>query len=405
MKEMVFTVMKKGDAILIILLFIFLFSGILLGFAAAFYITVNSRFGASEIEDQRTQRTQQQDSGKSRDVFAQKPEDKKTMETAPPTSSAIAPQRKIVLSFVGDCTLGQGYGTSALHDFSSVYKKNSKEYFFSGVRDVFASDDLTIVNLEGPLTKSTTMRDKPEEGPKYWFQGPPEYAGILSAGSVEIANLSNNHTRDFGEEGYKDTKTALAKAGVAYFGNDDILTRQVRGVSIGFFGLSASASARLIKARIAALREAGAQVIIASFHGGSSLISYTPSASQRNAAYAAIDNGATFVVEHHPHVLQGIERYKNGVIAYSLGNFCFGGSIYPKDKDTMIFQVEITKTPSRLLCSYRVIPASVSSRTDYNDFRPRVLSGDKALSVMEKITSLSEELNSASSQTPNSGIP
>jgi poly-gamma-glutamate synthesis protein (capsule biosynthesis protein) len=393
---MVFTVMKKGDAILIILLFIFLFSGITLGFAAAFYISVNSRFGSSEIQERQSQGVQREDPFKSHDVSARKPEEKKTRKTVPPASSAIAPPRKIVLSFVGDCTLGQGYRTSALHDFSSVYKKNSKEYFFSGVRHVFASDDLTIVNLEGPLTNSTTMRDKPEEGPKYWFQGPPEYAGILSAGSVEIANLSNNHTRDFGEEGYRDTKAALAKAGVAYFGNDDILTRQVRGVSIGFFGLSASASAGLIKARIAALREAGAQVIIASFHGGSTLISYIPSVSQRNAAYAAIDNGATFVVEHHPHVLQGIEHYKNGVIAYSLGNFCFGGSIYPKDKDTMIFQIEITKTPSRLICSYKVIPASVSSRTDYNDFRPRVLSGDKALSVMGKIASLSGELNAMS---------
>jgi poly-gamma-glutamate synthesis protein (capsule biosynthesis protein) len=316
-------------------------------------------------------------------------------EKAPaPAREETALPPPIVLSFVGDCTLGQNYDASGDRSFSAVYEKNSPEYFLSGVRSVFASDDLTIVNCEGPLTDAVIMRDKPEDGPKYWFRGPPEYAEIFSGGGVEIANLANNHTRDYGDEGYQDTKDALLKNGVAYFGNADVLVRQARGVRIGFFGLSAYAGAGLIKARIDELRSAGAHLIIASFHGGSSSVSYVPSDSQKNAARAAIENGATFVVGHHPHVLQGIEEYKGGVIAYSLGNFCFGGHSNPADKDTMIFQIIIRRTEGeKLLCSYRIIPASISSREDYNDYRPRVLEGEEADRALEKILALSETLS------------
>jgi poly-gamma-glutamate synthesis protein (capsule biosynthesis protein) len=299
---------------------------------------------------------------------------------------------------VGDCTLGQSYGSSSRRHFSAFYESESKEYFFDGVRDIFASDDLTIVNLEGPLTESAAMRSKPEDGPKYWFRGAPEYADILTAGSVEIANLANNHMRDFGYEGFMDTKAALKEAGVEYFGYDDILTRQIRGIKIGFFGLPASAGSGVIKERINALREAGAHVIIASFHGGLPVASYVPTSAQKNAAYTAIDNGAVFVVEHHPHVLQGIEHYNGGVIAYSLGNFCFGGNTNPSDKDTMIFQVVITKAAGKLICTYRVIPASISSHDGYNDYRPRLLAGDDAKSVLDKIARLSKEADVTSQQ-------
>ena len=313
--------------------------------------------------------------------------------------------QQVTLSFVGDCTLGQSYGSASPMHFSAFYESKSKEYFFGGVRGVFASDDLTIVNLEGPLTKSTTMRGKPGNGPKYWFKGAPEYAEILSAGSVEIANLANNHTRDFGDEGYRDTKAALAKAGVGYFGNDDVLTRQIRGIKIGFFGLSASAGAGVIKERINELRRAGAQVVIASFHGGLPVAAYVPTPAQKNAAYAAIDNGAEFVVEHHPHVLQGIEHYNGGVIAYSLGNFCFGGNTNPSDKDTMIFQIVITRMAGELYGAYRVIPASISSHKDYNDYRPSLLTGSEAGNVLNKIARLSGRTDITSQSGLSAAVP
>jgi poly-gamma-glutamate synthesis protein (capsule biosynthesis protein) len=202
---------------------------------------------------------------------------------------------------------------------------------------------------------------------------------------VDAVNLANNHIMDFGARGYEDTKEALAGAGVEFFGHEAVLVKEIRGLKIGFYGMPASSGASLIKQRTDELKRLGARVIVASFHGGLTDISYTPTPSQISAARAAVDNGAAVVVEHHPHVLQRIERYQNGVIAYSLGNFCFGGNVNPSDKDTMIFQVEIYEERGEIKCDYRAIPASVSSRNDYNDFRPRVLEGGDAERAAAKI--------------------
>jgi poly-gamma-glutamate synthesis protein (capsule biosynthesis protein) len=309
-------------------------------------------------------------------------------------------RHSIVLSFVGDCTLGQDINTSHSFGFSSVYEKNGPEYFFGAVRNIFESDDLTVANCEGALTHNETARHKPEDGPKYWFRGPPEYASVFSAGGVDVVNLANNHTMDFEAEGHEDTKDALIRAGVEFFGRDTVLVKEIRGLQIGFFGLSTSAGASLIKQRIDELKRLGARLIVASFHGGLTDISYAPTPSQISAARVAVDNGADVVVEHHPHVIQGIERYKNGVIAYSLGNFCFGGNVNPSDKDTMIFQVEISEERGGIKCEYRVIPASLSSRKDYNDFRPRALEDAEAARVEAKILRLSGELHGGGAEDP-----
>jgi poly-gamma-glutamate synthesis protein (capsule biosynthesis protein) len=301
-------------------------------------------------------------------------------------------RRPIILSFVGDCTLGQDINTSNSFRFSSVYEKNGPEYFFGGVKHIFEADDFTVANCEGALTDFASPRTKPEDGPKYWFRGSPEYARVFFTGGVDAVNLANNHTMDFGARGYEDTKKALARAGVEFFGREDVLVKEIRGLKIGFFGLTASSGASLIKQRTDELKRQGARVIVASFHGGLTETSYTPTPSQISAARAAVDNGATVVVEHHPHVLQGIEHYKNGVIAYSLGNFCFGGNMNPSDKDTMIFQVEISEERGEIKCEHRAIPASVSSRKDYNDFRPRVLEDGDAAHAAAKILRLSEKL-------------
>ncbi|MDR3331120.1 MAG: CapA family protein [Synergistaceae bacterium] len=384
--------MKKDNLQIALLAAAAMFSALLMGFTAAYCISADGRLGVTEAPAEISPIKR---------VKIMKPYIFKSMR-AEAEEGPWAPEygvmgtrdgdsdKSVVLSFVGDCTLGQNYGAFGERSFSAVYWSTSPEYFFEGVRDIFASDDLTIVNCEGVLTRSAVMRDKPELGPKYWFKGLPEYAYIFSAGSVEIANIANNHTRDFGNDGYQDTKDALSEAGIEYFGNDDVLVRQVRNIKIGFFGLSASAGAGIIKERIAALQSDGAEVIIASFHGGATEIVYTPTDSQKKAAHIAVDNGAAFVMEHHPHVLQGIERYNGGVIAYSLGNFCFGGHTNPSDKDTVIFQVVLSKSDEGITSSYRVIPASISSRPEYNDYRPSLLEGAEAERVLEKIALLSD---------------
>lgn len=134
--------------------------------------------------------------------------------TSEPTYSPPPADTEILITAVGDCTLG-GDNEYGLEDrFRKYYDQYGADYFFSGVRGLFESDDLTIVNLEGPLTTSGDKR----EGRKFNFRGSPEYVNILSGSSVEIANLANNHAYDYGESGFQETAEVLENAGICASG-------------------------------------------------------------------------------------------------------------------------------------------------------------------------------------------
>jgi poly-gamma-glutamate synthesis protein (capsule biosynthesis protein) len=133
---------------------------------------------------------------------------------------------------------------------------------------------------------------------------------------------------------------------------------------------------------------AGAEVVVAYFHDGIESV-YSPSASQIAAAHASIDYGASAVIMSHPHVIQGVEEYNGGFIAYSLGNFCYGGHTNPSDKDSIIVQLEFTRTAEGIDCAPEIIPCSITSTPGTNDYRPTTLTGEEAQRVLDKITEMS----------------
>jgi poly-gamma-glutamate synthesis protein (capsule biosynthesis protein) len=118
--------------------------------------------------------------------------------------------------------------------------------------------------------------------------------------------------------------------------------------------------------------------------------SYKPTSRQRAAAKIAIDAGADAVLFHHPHVIQGTEKYKGKFIAWSLGNFCFGGNRNPADKDSMIVQLKIKKTGKKIKITPKVIPARVSSHSGYNDLRPKIAKGKTKARISKKIKKMSK---------------
>ena len=106
-------------------------------------------------------------------------------------------------------------------------------------------------------------------------------------------------------------------------------------------------------------------------------------------AHLAIDEGADLVVGHHPHVLQGIETYKEKTIAYSLGNFCFGGNTHPTETDTMIFQQKFVVDAAKKITDSEsnIVPCSISSDSTINNYQPMPLIGAEA----ERVKNLIEE--------------
>ncbi len=295
----------------------------------------------------------------------------------------------VTLSFVGDCTLGTdldyGYGNT----FMEVAEEQTSDYFFANVVDIFSMDDLTIVNLEGPLTDGTDDADK-----TFAFKGELSYVDILVEGDVEVVNLANNHSYDYGVEGYEDTLEVTAEAGIIAYGYENTQIVDVDGVKVGFVGMYELSDGIGIMDEMIELinqvEEEGADVIIVSFHWGIEK-DYYPTSTQTELAYAAIDNGADLIIGHHPHVLQGIEEYNGKYIVYSLGNFCFGGNRNPDDKDTIIYQQTFTIDEDGLWVddNINIIPCSVSSITSSNNFQPTPLEGDEKTRVAEKLAEIS----------------
>lgn len=307
------------------------------------------------------------------------------------------------ISAVGDCTFGTDENFAYEGSMPAKYDEvGDFNYFFENVKSVFEEDDLTIVNFEGTLTDSTIREDK-----QFAFKADKSYAEILTDGFVEAANLANNHSKDYGEQSYNDTMDALDEAGITNFGYDRVAIKKVKGIKVGLVGTYVLADGLGVKdsmeKNIQDLKDEGAQVIIASFHWGEEKAEY-PNDVQVKLAHAAIDAGADLVLGHHPHVLQGIEQYKGKNIVYSLGNFCFGGNMYPSDMDTMIFQQTFTLKGGKLQEDNvtNIIPCSISSVEDYNNYQPTPAAGEKETEILNKITQRSQGLSNENTEESDS---
>lgn len=307
----------------------------------------------------------------------------------------------LTVSVVGDCTLGTDENFDYDTSLNAYYESYGADYFFSNVKDIFSGDDLTIANFEGTLTDSEEREDK-----QFAFKAPAEYASILTAGSVEAVNTANNHSHDYGEQSFSDTLTALDQRGITHFGYDETAVVDVNGIKVGLVGIYELKDhlerEEQLKQNIAKVKEEGAVITIVIFHWGNEK-EEVPDTNQTTLGRLAIDEGADLVCGHHPHVLQGIEEYKGKNIVYSLGNFCFGGNSYPSDMDTMIFQQTFTVDQNGVKTDNvtNIIPCSISSEYDYNNYQPTPAEGEEADRILSKIQERSSWITPPQTDIPS----
>ncbi len=321
------------------------------------------------------------------DVGAAKNPPAEKIETAP--AEEVKPEEKfkpVVISFAGDCTLGSFSGAES--DFE-YYWRHGPEYYLGNVKPIFAADDITFVNLEGPLTNNPQTAIK-----QFTIRGEPKYVEILTAGSVEMCNLSNNHIYDCGAIGFKDTVNLLIENGINFCGEGYSDLVEVRGMKIGFLGYQGWENTPDLREKISAdiknLRDKkSAEVVVVEFHWGGEK-EYFSDEIQDAIAHFTIDSGADIVVGAHPHVMQGIELYKGKIIAYSLGNFCFGANVNPSDKETFILQASIDRRGENIFITPKIIPCRISSTAAYNDFCPTFVTGQEAELILEHLAKSSK---------------
>jgi len=245
-------------------------------------------------------------------------------------ASVAASSTVITVGWVGDTTPGSMYGTPP----------DGGRALFGSLRSLLSKPDLMIANLEG--TYSTAGPSKcsgASAGTCFSFQAPPSYAAALAWSGIDLVNMANNHSMDYLTRGFLQTQAALKKVGVAYAGPPDTVTiMHVRGLRVAVMGFSPypwSAPLNDIPAAARLVRRAAAEadIVIVLMHAGAEGANeiHTPYGSEtaygedrgnvRAFSHAMIDAGADLVLGSGPHVIRGIERYRNHLIAYSLGNF------------------------------------------------------------------------------------
>ena len=305
--------------------------------------------------------------------------------------------RSVVLTFAGDCTLGS---EEALRDkdysFDSYAARYGYDHFFAGFKDIFASDDLTLVNLEGVLSNSRSTENRKK---KYCFRGPADFAAILSAGSVDAVSLANNHTSDYGSAGLADTRKALEEHGIIWVQNTVPYLYQQDNITVAVFGLDhGNLFDQWLLNEVRRLKASGEAdaIVIFAHHGNEYRPGHEYFAADRSRRL--VEAGADLILMHSPHVLQGMDVIQNRTVFYSLGNFVFGGnktirrisnpgvpevsSLY-----TAVVQARLSFTGDGRYLGQRitVFPAYTSDDPEANHYQPQRLTAQEAVPVRDAI--------------------
>lgn len=309
-------------------------------------------------------------------------------------------KKEILITSAGDCTLGTdtNFGYEGSFQYELDVYNNDYSHIMSNVKNIFENDDYTIVNLETTFTESNFKADK-GSGVAYHFKGPKEYVNILTSSSIEGVTVSNNHIYDYGEEGFKDTIDTLRENNLDYCGEGYKILKEIKGIKIGFLGyqgwIDSEELKNTIREDIKELRDNGAKIVIPYFHWGEEK-AFEPNETQMNLARYSIDSGADMVLGSHSHVIGTLENYKEKLIAYSLGNFSFGGNFNPSDKRTFILQSKFDFENDEIVkIQHKIIPALISSVEYKNDYVPTVANEQMKEEIISTLNELSPTIKGA----------
>ena len=240
---------------------------------------------------------------------------------------------RISIAAVGDMMLGTDYPHNHLPDDDGVG-------FLAGVTPALSNADITFGNLEGVLVDGGEPAKKCKNPSAcYLFRSPTRYAAYYRDAGFDVLSLANNHARDFGEEGRTSTMQALDAVGIHHSGREgDFASMAARGLRVAVLAYAVTKESNMMldyELAESTVREYAAShdIVVVTFHGGAEGVDATnlpfaeeeyygePRGDVVMFARSMVDAGADLVIGHGPHVVRAVERYKDRLIAYSLGNF------------------------------------------------------------------------------------
>ena len=319
---------------------------------------------------------------------------------------AQATETQLTATFAGDVYLGGS--------LESIVLKNPA-YPFLFIRELCTQSDLFFVNLEGPLsTRGDIYVEK-----TFTFRSNPQVVKCLIEGGLNVISLANNHIMDYGPEALADTIAVLNENGIYHAGAGSDLAQarkpaliEKNMIKVAFLsynctyplefnaGVNKPGTARGIDRYIIEdVKNARslADLVVISFHWSAELLKERKP-YQAYFAKLAIDSGAHLVIGHHPHVIQGVEVYKHGLIVYSLGNFIFA-SRSKSVQDGLILKVQFTTSGLKTATFY---PININNLQV--NFQPTPLTGREARRVLSELQTLSEPYGALIKIIDNYGV-
>jgi poly-gamma-glutamate capsule biosynthesis protein CapA/YwtB (metallophosphatase superfamily) len=316
------------------------------------------------------------------------------------TRPTPVPGTTVTIAAVGDIMLG----STSIND--TFLPPNDGRAILKPVTPVLSAADITFGNLEGPLLeggKSEKCADtpakpapndsyvaapaKPAAAPKpvrcFAFRVPTRYGQYLKDAGFDVMSLANNHASDFGDYGRESTRKTLDSLGIKYAGSDrarfSTAYLDVKGMKVAFIGFAHNAIVPNVNEidaakQLVAAAKKKADIVVVSFHGGAEgeAAQNVPRQTEIFAgekrgnlplfAHAVIDAGADLVLGHGPHVLRGMEIYKDHLIAYSMGNFATYGMFNLKGPQGFAAIFEITLSSDGKFLGGKIVPTRQEGR-------------------------------------------
>ncbi len=253
----------------------------------------------------------------------------------------------LTMGFVGNCIVGSMLGSGAYGTFNEQLEMEGPAYFLKGASSVLAEDDWTVCALGSVLSDGEYRPAEKNDDERAWYLAPAAGAQVLAEGSIDIVSLATDHTKDYGAEGYADTKAALEDAGLLWGDDEKAVYLEKHDIRIGVYPCrleDAETDLPRILDWIGNAAETCDLVVIYP-HGHMGL---EPDSPEVFAAYCSmIESGADMVLATHSTTLYEPVSYADGVIVPSLGSFLSGDTRFP-EMETGVFRVKLLCTGGRV---------------------------------------------------------
>jgi poly-gamma-glutamate synthesis protein (capsule biosynthesis protein) len=292
-----------------------------------------------------------------------------------PVSSSQSAAEPVTLLAVGDIMLGRNVET-LMGEFGA-------DYPFAKVHSLLSGSDMTLGNLEGPIVEDHMHTPNLS----FQFSFSPSVAPVLKSEHISIVSLANNHTFNYGEQGFEDTEKILDQSGVAHFGNPNtysdsyVARKTVNGqpfIFVGFDTVDIPFDPTAADSFVKGIARTPGDFLIVMPHGG---IEYSLHSNEFQESFyrSLIDSGADVVIGAHPHVVEEIEEYHGHLIFYSLGNFIFDQYFSKEVQQELSVQLAISSSSVQ----YNLLPLlSVQSQ-------PALMSGSAKAAFLADVASTS----------------